>query len=163
MTAGSVRMRVDLNGEDRTLVVEPRATLLHALREVFGLTGTRAGCQEGHCGTCTVLVDGEPVRSCLMFAVQAHRTRVETVEGCGDTDALGPLQQAFVDAGALGCGYCAPGFLMLAKGLIDRNDLGVDEIVETVLAANTCSCGNRDALASAITTARKAAAPVSPP
>jgi carbon-monoxide dehydrogenase small subunit len=103
-----------VNGHDRTICVEPRRSLADALREDCGLTGTHLGCEHGVCGACTVLVDDKPVRSCLMFAVQAEGARVRTVEGLADGDKLHPLQQAFWDHHGLQCGFCTPGFFWLS-------------------------------------------------
>jgi len=129
-----------VNGESRTVTVEPRRTLADALREDCGLTGTHLGCEHGVCGACTVLVDDAPVRSCLMFAVQAEGARIRTVEGLADGDTLHPLQQAFWDHHGLQCGFCTPGFLMLAVGILERNpDIGEAELREA-LSSNLCRC-----------------------
>jgi aerobic carbon-monoxide dehydrogenase small subunit len=130
----------NVNGEERTVCVEPRRTLADALREDCGLTGTHLGCEHGVCGACTVLVDDTPVRSCLMFAVQAEGARVRTVEGLADGDKLHPLQQAFWDHHGLQCGFCTPGFLMLAVGILERDpDIGEAELREA-LSSNLCRC-----------------------
>jgi carbon-monoxide dehydrogenase small subunit len=129
-----------VNGEDRTVAVEPRRTLADALREDCGLTGTHLGCEHGVCGACTVLVDDEPVRSCLMFAVQAEGAKIRTVEGLANGDTLHPLQQAFWDHHGLQCGFCTPGFLMLAVGVLEKQpDIGEAELREA-LSANLCRC-----------------------
>jgi carbon-monoxide dehydrogenase small subunit len=129
-----------VNGEDRTVAVEPRRTLADALREDCGLTGTHLGCEHGVCGACTVLVDDAPVRSCLMFAVQAEGAKIRTVEGLADGDTLHPLQQAFWDHHGLQCGFCTPGFLMLAVGVLEKQpDIGEAELREA-LASNLCRC-----------------------
>jgi carbon-monoxide dehydrogenase small subunit len=129
-----------VNGEKRTISVEPRRTLADALRENCGLTGTHLGCEHGVCGACTVLLDGAPVRSCLMFAVQAEGAAVRTVEGLADGDKLHPLQQAFWDHHGLQCGFCTPGFLMLAVGVLDRDpEIGEAELREA-LSSNLCRC-----------------------
>jgi carbon-monoxide dehydrogenase small subunit len=129
-----------VNGEKRTVSVEPRRTLADALREDCGLTGTHLGCEHGVCGACTVLLDGDPVRSCLMFAVQAEGATVRTVEGLADGDNLHPLQQAFWDHHGLQCGFCTPGFLMLAIGVLERDpEIGEAELREA-LSSNLCRC-----------------------
>jgi carbon-monoxide dehydrogenase small subunit len=129
-----------VNGEPRTITVEPRRTLGDALREDCGLTGTHLGCEHGVCGACTVLVDDAPVRSCLMFAVQAEGARIRTVEGLADGDALHPLQQAFWDHHGLQCGFCTPGFLMLAVGVLEREpDIG-EAALREALSSNLCRC-----------------------
>jgi aerobic carbon-monoxide dehydrogenase small subunit len=129
-----------INGESRTVTVEPRRTLADALREDCGLTGTHLGCEHGVCGACTVLLDGDPVRSCLIFAVQAEGARVRTVEGLAQHGKLHPLQQAFWDHHGLQCGYCTPGFLMLAVGVLERRP-DIDEAgLREALSANLCRC-----------------------
>ena len=129
-----------VNGEARTVNVEPRRTLGDALREDCGLTGTHLGCEHGICGACTVLLDDVPVRSCLMFAVQAEGARIRTVEGLADGDRLHPLQQAFWDHHGLQCGFCTPGFLMLAVGILEREpEIGETELREA-LSSNLCRC-----------------------
>jgi carbon-monoxide dehydrogenase small subunit len=129
-----------VNGARHTIAVEPRRTLGDALREDCGLTGTHLGCEHGVCGACTVLVDDAPVRSCLMFAVQAEGARIRTVEGLADGDTLHPLQQAFWDHHGLQCGFCTPGFLMLAVGILERQpEIGETELREA-LSANLCRC-----------------------
>jgi carbon-monoxide dehydrogenase small subunit len=129
-----------VNGDKRTIRVEPRRNLADALREDCGLTGTHLGCEHGVCGACTVLVDDQPVRSCLMFAVQAEGARVRTVEGLASGDKLHPLQQAFWDHHGLQCGFCTPGFLMLAVGILERDpDIAEPELRE-VLSSNLCRC-----------------------
>lgn len=133
-------INLNVNSHTYTVRVEPRKTLADTLREDCGLTGTHVGCEHGVCGACTVLVDGQPVRSCLMFAVQAQGQEVRTVEDLADGDQLNPLQQAFVDNHALQCGFCTPGFLMLITGALEKNpNLSDEEIVE-VLSSNLCRC-----------------------
>ena len=129
-----------INGCDYPIRVEPRRTLADAIREDCGQTGTHIGCEHGVCGACTVLVDGAPVRSCLMFAVQAAGKSIRTVEGLGSSDHLNPLQRAFVEHHGLQCGFCTPGFLMLVTGVLEREpDIGDDELLD-VLASNLCRC-----------------------
>ena len=120
--------------------VEPRRTLADAIRDDCGLTGTHIGCEHGVCGACTVIVDGEIVRSCLMFAVQVRGRKVRTVEGLARGGELHALQRAFMEHHALQCGYCTPGFLMLAAGVLERDpDIGDEELAE-VLSACLCRC-----------------------
>ena len=129
-----------VNGEAHTVRVEPRKTLADTIREDCGLTGTHLGCEHGVCGACTILLDGAPVRSCLMFAAQAEGCEIRTVEGLADGDELHPLQQAFIDRHALQCGFCTPGFLMLAAGVLEREpDIDEDGLREA-LASNLCRC-----------------------
>jgi aerobic carbon-monoxide dehydrogenase small subunit len=135
-----IEISFTVNGEARTVTVEPRRTLGDALREDCGLTGTHLGCEHGVCGACTVLLDGAPVRSCLMFAVQAEGAQLRTVEGLADGDKLHPLQQAFWDHHGLQCGFCTPGFLMLAVGVLERDpNIGEAELREA-LSSNLCRC-----------------------
>jgi carbon-monoxide dehydrogenase small subunit len=129
-----------INGERHAIRVEPRRTLVDAIREDCGQTGTHIGCEHGVCGACTVLVEGAPVRSCLMFAVQAHGKDIRTVEGLADGDALNALQQAFMDNHGLQCGFCTPGFLMLITGVLEREPHITDEELIDVLSSNLCRC-----------------------
>jgi aerobic carbon-monoxide dehydrogenase small subunit len=129
-----------VNGKSYEVSIEPRKTLADVLRDDCGLTGTHLGCEHGVCGACTILVDEKPVRSCLMFGVQAEGKAVRTVEGLADGDTLHPLQQAFWENHGLQCGFCTPGFLMLAAGALQENpDMSDDEIRE-VLSSNLCRC-----------------------
>jgi carbon-monoxide dehydrogenase small subunit len=129
-----------VNGRVHAVNVEPRRTLVDAIREDCGQTGTHIGCEHGVCGACTVLVDGEPVRSCLMFAVQAAGKEIRTVEGLADGDELNPLQRAFMEHHGLQCGFCTPGFLMLITGTLERNPAISDEELVDVLSSNLCRC-----------------------
>jgi aerobic carbon-monoxide dehydrogenase small subunit len=129
-----------VNGRDHEVRVEPRRTLADAIREDCGLTGTHIGCEHGVCGACTVLVDGAPVRSCLMFAVQAAGKPIRTVEGLASGDELSVLQRAFMEHHGLQCGFCTPGFLMLVTGVLEREpNIGDEELID-VLASNLCRC-----------------------
>jgi aerobic-type carbon monoxide dehydrogenase small subunit (CoxS/CutS family) len=135
-----VEISLDVNGTLVQRVVEPRTLLVDFLREDLGLTGTKQSCLLQVCGVCTVLVDGRPVSSCTALAVDADGHKVVTVEGLSDGKTLHPLQEAFVDNHALQCGYCTPGFLLMAKSLLDaRPDVGRDEIIEH-LDGNICRC-----------------------
>jgi carbon-monoxide dehydrogenase small subunit len=129
-----------INGRDHSITVEPRRTLADAIREDCGQTGTHIGCEHGICGACTVIVDGEPVRSCLMFAVQADGKKIRTVEGLANGDKLHSMQQAFMDHHGLQCGFCTPGFLMLAVGMLELEpDISDDDLLD-VLSSNLCRC-----------------------
>ena len=134
---------VTVNGEAHTATVEPRLLLADLLREVLGLRGTHLGCEHGVCGACTILLDGEPVRSCLLLGVQADGREVTTVEGLADADGLHPLQEAFREHHALQCGFCTPGFLLTALYLID-GDPAIDQRDEKdlreALSGNLCRC-----------------------
>ena len=153
-----MRVELDVNGERRAAEVEPRLSLLDCLRERFLLTGVHAGCEHGVCGACTVLVDGEPVRSCLMFAVQADGRQIRTVEGLANGAELHPLQQAFIENHGLQCGFCTPGFLMLAAGVLEREPDISDEDLIDVLSSNLCRCTGYENIVKAV---RAAAAKMS--
>ena len=144
-----------VNGTDYDVRVEPRRTLADTLRDQCGLTGTNSGCEHGICGTCTVLVDGEPMRACLMFAIQAQGRKIRTVEGLADGDKLHPLQQAFIDHHALQCGFCTPGFLMLAVGVLEREPDISDEDIREMLSANLCRCTGYKNIIKAVQAAAK--------
>jgi carbon-monoxide dehydrogenase small subunit len=129
-----------INCREHKIHVEPRRTLVDAIREDCGQTGTHIGCEHGVCGACTVLVDGAPVRSCLMFAVQANGKAIRTVEGLASGEELSVLQRAFMEHHGLQCGFCTPGFLMLVTGVLEREpDIGDEELID-VLASNLCRC-----------------------
>jgi aerobic-type carbon monoxide dehydrogenase small subunit (CoxS/CutS family) len=129
-----------INGSTHSIRVEPRKTLVDAIREDCGLTGTHIGCEHGVCGACTVILDGEAVRSCLMFAVQANGKEIRTVEGLAKNGTLHPLQRAFVTHHGLQCGFCTPGFLLLAANTLEqRPDIADDELLD-VLSSNLCRC-----------------------
>jgi carbon-monoxide dehydrogenase small subunit len=135
-----VDVTLSVNARDYPLRLEPRRTLLDAIREECGLTGTHMGCEHGVCGACTVLVDGQPIRACLMFAVQAQGVAIRTIEGLATGDALHPVQRAFIAHHGVQCGFCTPGFLMLATGVLEREpDISDDELRE-VLSSNLCRC-----------------------
>jgi carbon-monoxide dehydrogenase small subunit len=136
----NVELTLDVNGRAYPIAVEPRRTLGDALREDCGLTGTHLGCEHGVCGACTVLVDGLPVRSCLMFAVQAEGHPIRTVEGLARGEELHPLQRAFWEHHGLQCGFCTPGFLMLAVGALEAEPDLDDEGIRDVLSSNLCRC-----------------------
>lgn len=135
-----VSLTLQVNGAEHQILVEPRKTLADAIREDCGLTGTHLGCEHGVCGACTVLLDGEPVRSCLMFAIQCESMKIRTVEGLAEGDELHPMQQAFWENHGLQCGFCTPGFLMLAVGYLEQNPDPSDEELRDVLASNLCRC-----------------------
>ena len=129
-----------INGKAYAIRVEARRTLADAIREECGQTGTHLGCEHGVCGTCTVIVDGAPVRSCLMFAVQCDGAKIRTVEGLADGEEPHPLQRAFMEHHALQCGFCTPGFLMLAVAVLEREpDIGDEDLLD-ILSSNLCRC-----------------------
>jgi carbon-monoxide dehydrogenase small subunit len=134
-------LRARVNGESLELDVEPRRLLADVLREDWHLFGTHLGCEHGVCGACTVLVDGEPARSCLMLAIQADGAEITTVEGLSQNDGLHPLQEAFRDHHALQCGFCTPGFLVTALHLLrERPDIDDEGEIREALAGNLCRC-----------------------
>jgi aerobic carbon-monoxide dehydrogenase small subunit len=137
---GTVRVRVNVNGEARESEVEPRLLLVHYLREVLGLTGSHVGCDTSNCGACTVLLDGESVKSCTVLAVQADGAEVTTIEGMTSNGELHPLQEAFWANHGLQCGYCTPGMIMAAADLLKRNPNPSEEDVRHGLEGNLCRC-----------------------
>ena len=134
----SVKMTV--NGEQREAEVEPRQLLVYFLREQLGLTGTNVGCDTTSCGSCTILLDGESVKSCTVLAVQADGAEVTTIEGIGQNGSYHPLQQAFHDHHALQCGYCTPGFVMATVGLLAEGTLESEDEIRHALEGNLCRC-----------------------
>ncbi len=135
------RIAVDINGETYELAVEARRLLVHFIRDDCGLTGTHIGCDTGNCGACTVIVDGKAVKSCMLLAVQADGSRIETVESLAAADGeLHPLQRSFSERHALQCGYCTPGMLMSAKHLLDRGGTPSEQDVRKAIQGNICRC-----------------------
>jgi carbon-monoxide dehydrogenase small subunit len=152
-----------VNGRDHAIRVEARKTLVDAIRDDCGQTGTHIGCEHGICGACTVILDGDAVRSCLMFAVQAQGKKIRTVEGLALGDKLHPLQAAFIKHHGLQCGFCTPGFLMLAVNALERDpDIGDEELLD-VLSSNLCRCTGYQNIITAVRAAademRRAGAP----
>ena len=135
-----ITVSVTVNGTSYERTIEPRLLLSDFLRYELGLTGTHVGCEHGVCGTCTVLFDGEPVRSCLMFAVQADGHEIATVEGLGTMDNLHPLQEAFREAHAVQCGFCTPGFLMTLVPFLEKNPDPSEEEIREAISGNLCRC-----------------------
>ena len=129
-----------INGESYEVAIEPRRTLLEVLRENLGLTGTKKGCEEGDCGACTVLMDGNPVSSCLVLAIEAQDKDILTIEGLATNGQLHPLQDAFVKYGAIQCGFCTPGMILSAKALLDKNPAPTEEEIRRAIAGNLCRC-----------------------
>jgi carbon-monoxide dehydrogenase small subunit len=134
------KVTLTVNGEARTASVAPETTLLRLVREEFGLTGSKLGCDVGDCGACTVIVDGKSVNACLMLAVQADGRDVLTIEGLATMERLHPLQELFEDKGSLQCGFCGPGIIMSAKALLDENPDPTEQEIRDALAGNLCRC-----------------------
>jgi carbon-monoxide dehydrogenase small subunit len=133
-------LRINVNGDSYHLLVETHRTLLEVIREVIGLTGTRNGCDLGECGACTVLLNGQPVNACLVLAHEADGQEVLTIEGLARGGRLHPIQQAFIDHGAIQCGFCTPGMIMATKALLDRNPEADREEIKKALKGNLCRC-----------------------
>ena len=146
---------LNINGRDCAIAVEPRRTLADAIREDCGQTGTHIGCEHGSCGACTVIVDGEPVRSCLMFAVQADGAKSGPSKVSRMARSCIPMQQAFMDHHGLQCGFCTPGFLMLAVGVLEREPDISDEALLDVLSSNLCRCTGYQNIIKAVQAAAK--------
>lgn len=138
---GEVPVHLNVNGQPVSLMIEPRVTLLDAIRMRAGMTGNKRGCDRGACGACTMLVDGHPVYSCSTLAIEVQGKHVRTVEGLATGDRLHPVQQAFCDKDALMCGFCTPGFLMASVGLLEKNPNPTPEEIRKGLDGNICRCG----------------------
>jgi len=147
------KISLKVNGEAITLDVQPHWTLLGLIREELGLTGTKEGCGEGECGSCTVLLDGKPINSCLVLAMDADGKAVTTIEGLADGDELHPIQTAFVEKGAIQCGFCTPGMILAAKGLLDKQPSPSEEEIRFEMAGNLCRCTGYAKIIEAIQTA----------
>jgi carbon-monoxide dehydrogenase small subunit len=146
----SVRVKMEVNGEAVEATFAPYKTLLEVLREELDLTGTKHGCELGECGACTVLVDGEPVLSCLTLALECQGRAVQTIEGVARGPELHPLQAAFADRGGSQCGYCTPGVVMTAKALLDRNPSPTQQEIKEATAGNLCRCTGYNQITEAI-------------
>ena len=140
MNAYTTQIQIQVNGAVHDLEVDTRATLLDVLRDGLGLTGAKRGCDRGECGACTVLLDGKPVYSCQMLALQVGDRAVQTVESLGSADDLHPIQSAFLAKDGGQCGFCTPGFLMSAKALLDANPSPTDDEIRAALSGNICRC-----------------------
>lgn len=146
-----VQIQLKVNGMAYKMEVEPRRTLLEVIREDLELTGTKEGCGLGECGTCTVLLDGKPIKSCITLAVQANGQEVTTIEGLEWPDGtLHPIQQAFIDHGAIQCGFCTPGMVLSAKALLDENPKPTEMEVKQAIAGNLCRCTGYQKIVEAI-------------
>jgi carbon-monoxide dehydrogenase small subunit len=144
------RINTEINGEAIELLCEPRQSLLEVLRDELNLTGTKEGCNNGNCGACNVLLNGELVNSCLVLAAEADGARVETIEGVMGPNGLHPLQSAFLENAALQCGICTPGFIMATKALLDRNPHATEAEIRHWCAGNLCRCTGYDKIVRAV-------------
>jgi carbon-monoxide dehydrogenase small subunit len=133
-------IRLNVNGEDHEVTVLPHETLVEVLRDRLELTGTKMGCGEGACGTCTVLLEGRPVRSCLTLAVEVEGKEIVTIEGLADGESLHPVQEAFVERGAIQCGYCSPAMILTAKALLDETPHPTEDEVRRAVSGVVCRC-----------------------
>lgn len=149
------RVRFRVNGQDAELDVDPMATLLDVLREQLGLTGTKNGCDAGDCGACTVIMDGKAILSCLTPVLQAAGKEIVTIEGLAQEGKLHPLQEAFIECGAVQCGFCTPGMLLSAKALLDQNPSPTREEVKVTISGNLCRCTGYKKIINAIMLASK--------
>lgn len=157
-----IDVTLNVNGRVHAVRVEPRKTLVDVIRDDCGLTGTHIGCEHGFCGACTVIVGNEAVRSCLMFAVQAGGQRIRTVEGLAKNGTLHPLQHAFMAHHGVQCGFCTPGFLMLAANALEKNPQIGDEELLDVLSSNLCRCTGYQNILRAVHAARDEMRPAAP-
>ncbi len=139
-----------INGHEESFLCRPRQTLLEVLRDVLDLTGTKEGCSNGNCGACTVLLEGRPVDSCLVLAVECEGAEIETIEGIASHGQLAPVQQAFLEGAALQCGICTPGFIMSTKALLRENPHPSEEEIRFYLAGNLCRCTGYDKIVRAV-------------
>jgi xanthine dehydrogenase YagT iron-sulfur-binding subunit len=155
---GTLNLKLDINGESRDVAVEPRVTLLDALREHLGLTGTKKGCDQGQCGACTVHIDGQRVLACLTLAAQAEGRAITTIEGLTDpSGALHPVQSAFLEHDAFQCGYCTPGQIMSAVACIREGHTKSDNEIREYMSGNLCRCGAYSHIVAAVREAAEAA------
>jgi carbon-monoxide dehydrogenase small subunit len=142
-----------VNGEEREVAVFPNRTLLEILREDLLLTGTKEGCDDGICGTCTVLLDGKPVRSCLLLAIQCVGKEIGTIEGIAREEKLHPIQEAFIDHGAIQCGYCTPGMILAARSLLEETPHPTNDEIKSAISGNFCRCTGYNKIVEAIASA----------
>jgi carbon-monoxide dehydrogenase small subunit len=155
----SVALTLSVNGEHHQVLAEPHRTLLDVLRRDLGLTGTKENCLEAECGVCTVLLDGLAVNACIVLAVQCRGRSIVTIEGLSAPGATHPLQQAFIDAGAVQCGYCIPGMILSAKAYLDEYPAPTEREIRDALAGNLCRCTGYQKIVEAVVSAARAARP----
>ena len=149
------RLNLKVNGRAEELLVEPNKTLLQVIREDLGLTGAKHGCGVGDCGSCTVLLDGRPVNSCLVLALQAEGREITTIEGLAQEGELHPVQDAFIDHGAIQCGFCSPGMILTSKALLDQNPDPTREEIRRAISGNLCRCTGYQKIVEAVEDAAK--------
>lgn len=149
------KIELKINGRQKALEIEQDWSLLYIIREVLGLTGTKCGCGEGNCGTCTVIMNGKAVRSCKVKGNTLNGAEILTIEGVADGEELHPIQKAFIEAGAVQCGFCTPGMIMRAKALIDQNPDPTEQEVRQALAGHICRCGGFEKIVEAILNAAR--------
>lgn len=145
-----MQIEININGEDKSLEIEPYELLLDVLRERLHLLGTKAGCREGECGSCTVLLDGQPINSCLFPAVKAHKRKIITIEGIGSQEHPHQIQKSMAELGAAQCGFCSPGFVMSAAALLDRTKHPTEEEIKDAITGNLCRCTGYSKIITAI-------------
>jgi len=146
-----------INGREESFLCEPRQTLLEVLRDTLDLTGTKEGCSNGNCGACTVILNGRPVVSCLVLAVECDGAELQTIEGVADKEKLAPIQQCFLESAALQCGICTPGFIMSARHLLAENPHPTEQEIRFNLAGNLCRCTGYDKIVKAVQAAAETA------
>ena len=151
----STAITLSINGKDYQLTIEPRVTLLDALREYIGLTGSKKGCDHGQCGACTVLIDGKRIDSCLTLAIMQVGKSITTIEGLAQGDELHPMQEAFIDCDGFQCGYCTPGQIVSAVGMLNEHWEASDDDVREAMSGNLCRCGAYPNIVAAIQMVRK--------
>ena len=154
--AKKIHVTTAINGEPVEFLCEARQSLLEVLRDVLNLTGAKEGCNNGNCGACTVLLDGQPVDSCLVLGVEVEGAKITTIEGIADESHLHPIQQCFLEDAALQCGVCTPGFIMSAKALLDRRPNPSEQDIRFQLAGNLCRCTGYDKIVRAVQDSAKA-------
>jgi carbon-monoxide dehydrogenase small subunit len=150
-----LQITLNINGKDQALLVQPNDTLLEVLRDELDLTGSKESCGEGICGSCTIQMDGNPVRSCLTLALEAQGTKIKTVEGLATSDELSDLQQSFIDHGAVQCGFCTSGMLMSADALLNKTSSPDEKTVRKALSGNICRCTGYSKIVDAVAHAGK--------
>ncbi|MGQ9787961.1 MAG: (2Fe-2S)-binding protein [Candidatus Hadarchaeaceae archaeon] len=150
-----IKVKLNVNGKDYEVEVKPHWTLLQVIRDRLGLTGTKYGCGTGECGACTVIIDGKPMTSCLVLAASAEGRKIVTIEGISSGNKLHPLQEAFIEEGAIQCGYCTPGMILTAKAFLEKNPNPKEEEVRQAIDGNLCRCTGYVKIINAILKASK--------